>query len=108
MRFALYGKDPGIAPWVVLGTLVVCFVLACWGYDPQRGFGGLTKRAAGVMRRPQVAKARARLNRRQWLCAMAPQMLGLPALPAWAQSASPSRRARSCCGCRGRPAAPPT
>ena len=47
MRFALYGKDPGVAPYVVLGTLAVCFTLACWGYDPQRafgGFGGLTKR----------------------------------------------------------------
>jgi ABC-2 type transport system permease protein len=47
MRFALYGKDPGIAPWVVLGTLAVCFALACWGYDPQRGFGQLTKRGGG-------------------------------------------------------------
>jgi ABC-2 type transport system permease protein len=44
LRFALYGKDPGHAPWVVLGVLVVCFVLACWGYDPQRGFGQLTRR----------------------------------------------------------------
>jgi ABC-2 type transport system permease protein len=44
MRFALYGKDAGAAPWVVLGTLAVCFALACWGYDPQRGFGALTKR----------------------------------------------------------------
>jgi ABC-2 type transport system permease protein len=44
MRFALYGKDPGFAPWVVLATLGLCFTLACWGYDPQRGFGGLTKR----------------------------------------------------------------
>jgi ABC-2 type transport system permease protein len=40
MRFALYGKDPGYAPWVVLGCLLVFFGLACWGYDPQRGFGG--------------------------------------------------------------------
>lgn len=47
IRFALYGKDPGLAPWVVLGTLVLCFTLACWGYDPQRGFGGLTKRGGG-------------------------------------------------------------
>jgi ABC-2 type transport system permease protein len=39
IRFALHGKDPGMAPWVVLGTLVVCFALACRGYDPQRGFG---------------------------------------------------------------------
>jgi ABC-2 type transport system permease protein len=44
VRFALYGKDPGAAPLVVLGCLLVFFVLACWGYDPQRGFGGLTKR----------------------------------------------------------------
>jgi len=44
LRFALYGKDPGIAPYVVVGTLVVCFLLASWGYDPQRGFGALTKR----------------------------------------------------------------
>jgi ABC-2 type transport system permease protein len=47
VRFALYGKDPGEAPWVVLGCLLTFFVLACWGYDPQRGFGGLTKRGGG-------------------------------------------------------------
>ncbi len=47
MRFALYGKDAGLAPWVVLGTLVLCFLLASWGYDPQRGFGALTKRPGG-------------------------------------------------------------
>lgn len=47
IRFALYGKDPGAAPWVVLGCLVVFFVVACWGYDPQRGFGGLAKRGPG-------------------------------------------------------------
>lgn len=44
MRFALYGRDPGAAPYVVLGCGAVFFMLACWGYDPQRGFGGLTKR----------------------------------------------------------------
>ena len=44
IRFALYGKDPGVAPAIVLATLAVCFTLACWGYDPQRGFGGLTQR----------------------------------------------------------------
>jgi len=48
VRFALYGKDPGAAPYVVLGCLLVFFVLACWGYDPQRGFGGLTKRGGGA------------------------------------------------------------
>ena len=47
VRFALYGKDPGAAPYVVLGCLAVFFTLACWGYDPQRGFGGLTKRGGG-------------------------------------------------------------
>ena len=44
MRFAMYGKDAGISPWVVLGTLAICFALASWGYDPQRGFGQLAKR----------------------------------------------------------------
>jgi ABC-2 type transport system permease protein len=48
MRFALYGKDPGASPWVVLGGLVVFFAIACWGYDPQRGFGGLAKRGGGT------------------------------------------------------------
>ena len=47
MRFALYDKDPGAAPYVVLGCLVLFFGVACWGYDPQRGFGGLTKRGGG-------------------------------------------------------------
>jgi ABC-2 type transport system permease protein len=44
MRFALHGKDPGIAPWVVLGCLLVFFALACRGYDPQRGMAGAAKR----------------------------------------------------------------
>jgi len=44
LRFALYGKDPGLAPWVVVATLLLCFALASWGYDPQRGFGALAKR----------------------------------------------------------------
>lgn len=47
MRFALYGKEATLAPWVVLGTLALCFALATWGYDPQRGFGALTKRGGG-------------------------------------------------------------
>jgi ABC-2 type transport system permease protein len=45
IRFALYGKDPGMAPWVVIGCLLVFFALACRGYDPQRGTGGTAKRA---------------------------------------------------------------
>lgn len=48
VRFALYGKDPGVAPYVVLGCALAFFVLACWGYDPQRGFGGLTRRGGGA------------------------------------------------------------
>jgi ABC-2 type transport system permease protein len=47
LRFALYGKDPGLSPWVVLGTLALCFAVASWGYDPQRGFGALSKRPGG-------------------------------------------------------------
>jgi ABC-2 type transport system permease protein len=46
IRFALYAKDPGMAPLVVLGTLALCFALACRGYDPQRGFGNLAQRGA--------------------------------------------------------------
>lgn len=48
IRYATYDKDPGMAPWIVLGTLVLCFGLACWGYDPQRGFGALSKRGGGT------------------------------------------------------------
>jgi ABC-2 type transport system permease protein len=47
LRFALYGKDPGVSPWIVLGTLLICFAIASWGYDPQRGFGALSKRPGG-------------------------------------------------------------
>jgi ABC-2 type transport system permease protein len=47
MRFALYGKDAGISPYIVLGMLLLCFALASWGYDPQRGFGALAKRPGG-------------------------------------------------------------
>ena len=47
LRYALYDKDPGISPWIVLGTLALCFFAASWGYDPQRGFGALTKRGGG-------------------------------------------------------------
>ncbi|BDI04999.1 ABC transporter permease [Sphaerotilus microaerophilus] len=47
LRYALYGKDPGLSPWIVLATLAICFFAASWGYDPQRGFGALTKRGGG-------------------------------------------------------------
>ncbi len=46
IRFALYGKDPGLSPWIVLGCTLACFLVAAWGYDPQRGFGALTKRGS--------------------------------------------------------------
>jgi ABC-2 type transport system permease protein len=44
MRYALYGKDPGLSPWIVVATLAVSFALAAWGYNPQKGFGQLAKR----------------------------------------------------------------
>ncbi|ACB34063.1 ABC-2 type transporter [Leptothrix cholodnii SP-6] len=47
LRFALYGQDPGLSPYIVLATLALCFGLASWGYDPQRGFGQLAKRGGG-------------------------------------------------------------
>jgi len=46
MRFAFYAKDAGWSPAIVIGTGLVCFALAAWGYDPQRGFGQLAKRGA--------------------------------------------------------------
>ena len=48
IRFAIYGKDAGVSPWIVLATLALCFGMACWGYDPQRGFGALAKRGGGA------------------------------------------------------------
>jgi ABC-2 type transport system permease protein len=47
LRFALYGQSAGVAPWVVLGTGMLAFAVAVWGYDPQRSFGQLTKRGSG-------------------------------------------------------------
>ena len=37
IRFALYGQFNGVSCAVVVGTLIVFFALAAWGYDPQRG-----------------------------------------------------------------------
>jgi ABC-2 type transport system permease protein len=44
MRFAMYDKDPGVAPYVVIGCALAFFALAAWGYDPQRGMGNLAKK----------------------------------------------------------------
>lgn len=38
IRFAMYGKDAGWASWIVVGCACVFFIVACAGYDPQRGF----------------------------------------------------------------------
>ncbi|GAA6140536.1 ABC transporter permease [Hydrogenophaga sp. 5NK40-0174] len=38
IRFAMYGQFNGLAWAVVLGCTLVFFVLALWGYDPQRGW----------------------------------------------------------------------
>ncbi|MCH9674068.1 MAG: ABC transporter permease [Gammaproteobacteria bacterium] len=37
MRFAFYGKVNWVAAAVVIACIVIFFVLAVWGYDPQRG-----------------------------------------------------------------------
>ena len=50
MRFALYGKDPGVSPCMVFAILTLCRTLTCWGYGPQRSFGGLTKRGGPTRR----------------------------------------------------------
>ena len=44
LRFALYGQVNGLALSVVLGCTLGFFLLALWGYDPQRG---LLKRRGG-------------------------------------------------------------
>jgi ABC-2 type transport system permease protein len=46
IRFALYGQANGLAAAVVLAALVVFFVLAVAGYDPQRGLVGRVQRPA--------------------------------------------------------------
>lgn len=48
IRYATDDKDPCMMPRIVLGTLVLGFGLACWGYDPQRVFGSLSKRDGGA------------------------------------------------------------
>ena len=48
LRYALYGQDPGHAPWLVWVSLAVSFALAVWGYDPQRSVGALARRGAGA------------------------------------------------------------
>lgn len=37
VRFALYGQFAPVSAAVVVGSLLVFFALAAWGYDPQRG-----------------------------------------------------------------------
>ena len=37
IRFVAYGKFTFTSLWVVLGTAIVCFLLAAIAYDPQRG-----------------------------------------------------------------------
>ena len=38
VRFAFYGQLNGISLAVVIGTMVIAFLVAVYGYDPQRGF----------------------------------------------------------------------
>jgi ABC-2 type transport system permease protein len=44
MRFAMYDKDPGLSPYVVIACALVFFAAAVFGYDPQRGMGNLAKK----------------------------------------------------------------
>ncbi|MFM2319020.1 MAG: hypothetical protein RLZZ215_1641 [Pseudomonadota bacterium] len=45
IRFALYGQMNLLSSLVVLGTLGIFFLLAVWGYDPQRGLIQRTRQA---------------------------------------------------------------
>jgi ABC-2 type transport system permease protein len=46
IRFAMYGQFNATAATVVLGWLAACYLLAVWGYDPQRGLIGARRQAA--------------------------------------------------------------
>lgn len=46
IRFALYGHFNLLSSLVVLGSLVLFFLLAVWGYDPQYGMVKKTRQAA--------------------------------------------------------------
>ena len=37
IRFALYGQFNLLSSLIVLGALILFFLLAVWGYDPQHG-----------------------------------------------------------------------
>lgn len=45
IRFALYGQLNLLSSLVVLGSLLIFFLLAVWGYDPQRGLIQRTRQA---------------------------------------------------------------
>ncbi|HPY39679.1 MAG TPA: ABC transporter permease, partial [Thiolinea sp.] len=45
IRFALYGQLNLLSSLVVLGSLLLFFLLAVWGYDPQRGLIQRTRQA---------------------------------------------------------------
>jgi ABC-2 type transport system permease protein len=45
IRFALYGQLNLLSSLVVLGSLLIFFLFAVWGYDPQRGLIQRTHRA---------------------------------------------------------------
>lgn len=45
IRFALYGQLNFLSSLVVLGSLILFFLLAVWGYDPQRGLIQRTRQA---------------------------------------------------------------
>ncbi|MFZ1386976.1 MAG: ABC transporter permease [Thiolinea sp.] len=45
IRFALYGQLNLLSSLVVLGSLILFFLLAVWGYDPQRGLIQRTRQA---------------------------------------------------------------
>jgi ABC-2 type transport system permease protein len=48
IRFALYGKFNGVSLAVVVGCTLVFFVLAAYGYDPQRGLVSRVQKPAAA------------------------------------------------------------
>ena len=47
LRFALYGQFNGVSLAVVVTALIIFFLLAVWGYNPQRGMAKMSRKPGG-------------------------------------------------------------
>ena len=109
LRFALYGKDPGSAPWVVLGTLATVLRVRRLGLRPAarlRPIDQATGRCT-MTRTAAITSPTTGITRRQWLRTLAARRPGCRRCRRWHGPAIRFHRARSRCGYRGPPVEPP-